>query len=271
MAAPGALEAQGVTVERAGRLALEHVSASLQAGAVVGVVGPNGAGKSTLLRALAGLLPLSAGHITLGGRPMAQLTRAEIARQIAYVAQSTSFQLPFSVFEVVHMGRFAVGDRGRPSGRRATDEAIERLELTALADRPVTTLSGGERQRVLLARAVASAASIWILDEPAAALDLRHAFDVLALARARADHGGLVVFAHHDLNAVRRSTDRAIMLDAGRVIVDGPSQAALSAERVAAVFGVKARVVDGGALVFEPAELPDGAASTASLGVRLPS
>ena len=228
-----ALEAAALAVP--GRL--QALSLALGPGELVAVVGPNGAGKSTLMQAVAGLLPAE-GRVAWHGQPLAKIPVAERARRLAWVGQEAQFEFAFPVREVVAQGRYAWGDD--PSG---VAEALAELDLTHLADRPATRLSGGERHRVGLARALATGAPIQLWDEPVAQLDVRHALEVLRLARRLSDAGGTVVVSLHDLRAAYRF-DRVLVLDRGRLAGDGPPHAVLTAALLREVFRVEATFVE---------------------------
>jgi iron complex transport system ATP-binding protein len=205
----------------------------LGSGELVAVVGPNGAGKSTLLQALAGLLPAE-GAIQWNGRPLSRIPMVERSRLLAWVAQEAHFEFAFPVREVVAQGRYAWGDD--PSG---VAEALAELDLAHLADRPVTRLSGGERHRVGLARALATQAPVQLWDEPVAQLDVRHALEVMRLARRLSSAGGTVVITLHDLRAAYRF-DRVLVLDRGRLAGNGRPHDVLTAALLRDVFRVKA-------------------------------
>lgn len=217
---------------------LEALDLSLPPGALVAVVGPNGAGKSTLLQALAGLLPAH-GRILWQGKDLARIPILDRGRRLAWVPQDFHAEFAFSVRDVVSQGRFAHGDQDH-----GVDEILEKLDLAHLADRAVTRLSGGERQRVLLGRALATGAPWQLWDEPLAQLDVRHALEVLKLARAQAEGGTTVVMTLHDLRLAERM-DLVVVLDRGRLCGVGPAAQVLTPEVLLAVFRVKARVLPG--------------------------
>jgi len=227
------LQATGLSVP--GRL--EDLSLDLGPGELVGLVGPNGAGKSTLIQALAGLLQTH-GAVHWDGHPLSHIPAAERGRRLAWVGQEAQFEFAFPVREVVAQGRYAWGDD--PAG---VAEALVELDLGFLADRPVTQLSGGERHRVALARALATRAPIQLWDEPVAQLDVRHALEVMRLARRLAAAGGTVVVSLHDLRAAYRF-DRVLVLDRGRLVGNGRPHEVLTAELIRQVFRVEATFVE---------------------------
>jgi iron complex transport system ATP-binding protein len=225
-----------------GRWLVEGVSFDVAAGAVTALVGPNGSGKSTILRLLAGLWRPTKGDIELDGTPLRKMRRRDVARRLSFVPQDTGIDFGFSVKEVVEMGRHPHRGRFEPleeSDRRSVTRALEQADVVELAARPVNELSGGERQRVLIARSLATEAEILLLDEPTSNLDIDHGLEVLTLLRRLANEGKSVVVALHDLNAVMRFADRAIVLDGGHVNIDGTPAEALTEGAVAAVFGVR--------------------------------
>lgn len=220
---------------------MRGVDLALARGSLVALVGPNGAGKSTLLRCLAGLVRPSAGRVTLDGIDLRTLGRAAIARRVAVVPQAFETIFPFTVREVVALGRTArLGLLALP-GRvdaAAVDRAIAELDLGALADRSLDALSGGERQRAVLAMALAQDGDVLLLDEPTVHLDPAHQRATLELVSRLARARGLVALAVlHDLNLAAALCDRVVALARGRVVADGPPIGVLDAPTVAAVFG----------------------------------
>lgn len=251
---PPVLEVAELSVALGRRPVLDGVSLAAGEGEFVAIVGPNGSGKTTLLRAIAGLLPF-AGRIALNGRPLGAMSLKERARVIAYLPQGNVFHWPVSVGEVVGLGRLPLmaGAGLSDEDRAAVDAAMERTEVQAFAARPVTTLSGGERSRVAIARVLATGAPLIIADEPTAALDLRHQIAILELLRRHADDQGTVVAVLHDLGLAARHADRIVILDGGRVVADADPRTALTPERLAETFGVRADVSEAhGALWVTP-------------------
>ena len=231
---------------------LDRVDLELRPGELVALVGPNGAGKSTALKALLGLVSLSEGDAHLGGEPVAGLPPRRRGRLAAYLPQDRALVWRLAVEDVVALGLFAWNGRSyrRLDGRGQAKvwAVLDRLEIAPLFGRDLTTLSGGERARVHLARALISPAPALVVDEPANALDLKHQHQAMAILREEADEGRAVLAALHDLDAARRWADRVVVLDAARVVADAAPDTALSADRLAAVFGV--RRLDGGG--YEP-------------------
>lgn len=247
------LRLEGAVVRFGDRSALDGVSLEPAAGAMTAILGPNGAGKSTLLRALAGLLPLSAGRLTLDGSEVSTLPRRELARAVTWLPQHADVPFPFPVEQVVMMGRYAHLRRWEAEGERersAVESALTQVDAADLRGRPFTELSGGEQKRVLLARTLATEAPVLLLDEPIADLDVRHALEFLAMLRRL---GRTVLLAIHDLNLAMRTCDRFVLLDRGRVVAHGSAPEVLTPERVSEVFGVEARrTADGTGLIVEP-------------------
>ncbi|MEW2165062.1 heme ABC transporter ATP-binding protein [Streptomyces sp. NPDC007084] len=214
-------EAAGLRVRLGGREVLLGVDVAARAGEVLALVGPNGAGKSTLLSALAADLPAAEGVVRLHGRPAAEWTAPELALRRAVLPQSAALSFPFTVEEVVRMGR-APWARTPYDDDAAVAAAMAATEVTGFASRSFAALSGGERARVALARVLAQRAPLLLLDEPTAALDLRHQELVLRVCRERAAAGDAVVVVLHDLGLAAAYADRAAVLCAGRVAAHGP-------------------------------------------------
>jgi iron complex transport system ATP-binding protein len=239
------LSVRDISVRLGGRTIVDSVSLALRAGDFAALIGPNGAGKSTLLKALAGLIP-AFGSPEIEGEPAAAMAPREHARKLAYLPQGHSFSWPLPASEIVALGRFPHADpfgRLAQTDRDAVARALEVTGTTEFAHRIVTTLSGGERARVALARVLATGARVILADEPTASLDPRHQFVVMEQLRRAAHDGGAVMAVVHDLALAARYADRVLVLEKGRLSADGPPETVLSAERIAAVFGVEADMV----------------------------
>jgi iron complex transport system ATP-binding protein len=222
-----------------GQPVLQDVSLDLGEGELLGVIGPNGSGKSSLLRIMSGVLRPQAGEVWLYGRRMDTLSAREIAQTIAAVPQDSHVDFPFSVLEVVLMGRspylagFAFESAADLAYARA---AMERTGVIHLAGRTVQELSGGERQRVMLARALAQSTPILLLDEPGAFLDLRHVVEIYDLLRELRHEGKTVVTVLHDLNLAAQYCDRLLLLDSGKVHSSGPPSEVLTYSAITSVY-----------------------------------
>jgi iron complex transport system ATP-binding protein len=247
-----ALSAVAVSVHLGGLPVLRRVDLEIARGEVVALVGPNGAGKSTLLGALAGDVPLDGGEVTLDGHPVRSVGAAALARRRAVLLQHQGLSFGFRVAEVVRMGR-------SPWHRTPQSERDEEVvasvmtvaDVDGLADRVFPTLSGGEQARTSFARVLAQEAPVLLLDEPTAALDIRHQEAVLGVARAVARAGSAVVVVLHDLSLAAAYADRICLLDAGRVAAEGTPDEVLTAERLGAVYEhpVSVTRVDGSLVV----------------------
>jgi len=204
----------------------------------VAIIGPNGAGKSTLLKLLAGDLLPSAGEIRLDGVPLASYSAHELSLRRAVLPQQTILQFAFSSREVVEMGRSPYRERrGSRVGERMVVTAMTRTETTPLAARTYPTLSGGEQGRVSLAQVLAQDAPILLLDEPTAALDLRHQGLVMEIARELASTGAAVLAVLHDLNLAAAHADRLAVLCDGRLVANDEPWAVLNEKLLSDVYG----------------------------------
>lgn len=233
------IRAEGVGVELDGHLVLDGVTLDVRAGEVLVLVGPNGAGKSTLLGVLSGERRPTRGSVSLEGRELASIRHSELAQLRSVLTQENQVSFPFRVIEVVSMGRapWARSIEGRDD-IAAVQEAMDAADVAHLAGRRYTSLSGGERARVSLARVLAQRARIVFLDEPTAALDLRHQEDVMRRARALADAGCAVVVVLHDLSLASAYADRMALIAQGRLEALGAPAEVLTEERVERVYGL---------------------------------
>ncbi|MEU9510943.1 heme ABC transporter ATP-binding protein [Micromonospora sp. NPDC048170] len=243
---PGATRVQvtGLRVDRAGRPVLDGVDLRIRAGEVHALVGPNGAGKSTLLAAVSGDLPAVAGTVEIDGSPPDRWSPVELAMRRAVLPQRSTLSFPFTVDEVVRMGRAPWA--GRPEQRRddaTVVDVLERCDVTRFADRRYPSLSGGEQARVALARALAQRAAVLLLDEPTAALDLGHQELVMRIARDRARAGDAVVAVLHDLTLAGAYADTVTLLADGRVRAAGPPAEVFTAPLLSEVYRHDVEVV----------------------------
>jgi len=223
------------------------VTLSLAAGEIVCLLGPNGGGKSTLFRTLLGLLPAQGGEVRLDGEPIAGLSRAAIARRVSYVPQAHAGYFPFSVLDVVLMGRTAHLSPFASPGKRdvaIAQASLEKLGLARLADQVYTRISGGERQLALVARALAQQAPLVVMDEPTASLDFGNQVRVLDEVRSLAREGIGVIMATHDPDQAFLCADRVALLHDGRLVADAPPREAITPATLAEVYGVDADVID---------------------------
>jgi iron complex transport system ATP-binding protein len=207
------------------------------------VVGPNGCGKSTLLKAIIRLIDYR-GSITLDGREIASLTRKELAKKIALLAQTTSGDMvnfPFTVAETVAMGSYsseALSEISRDN-RLFITEILQQLKLTSVKDTLIHELSGGQLQRVFLARTLAQNPDVILLDEPTNHLDLKHQLDLLHyLTGWVKENGKAAIGVFHDLNLVRYFGDRVALMSDGKLVSCGKPDDALNKESLRSVYGV---------------------------------
>ena len=235
------LAAETLSLTLGGTRVLDDVSVTFARGTVTAAIGPNGAGKSSLLACLASLRTPDAGRVTLDGKPVAALDRRERGRRIGLLPQAADVHWDVDVATLVGLGRFA--RQGRWGASAADHAAVARAmavtDVTRFATRGVDTLSGGERSRVLLARVLAGEPEWLLVDEPLASLDPAHQLDILDSLRAVAVAGAGVVVVVHDLNQAARIADRIVVLHRGRVAAAGSPSEVLTADVVAATFGIE--------------------------------
>jgi iron complex transport system ATP-binding protein len=239
-----ALDARGVSVDIDGKQILSDASISVRAGEVVALIGPNGAGKSTLLAALTGDQQRTNGAIEVAGRPLDDWKLKELSQQRAVLLQENGVFFPFTVEQVVEMGR-APWQRTPLDydDEAAVEEALHLTDIVRFRHRQVPSLSGGERARSAFARVLAQRTGVLLLDEPTAALDLRHQEDVLRLARDRAHAGDAVIVVLHDLNLAAAYADRIALLSEGRIVAQGTPTEVLTAERISDIYAQPVEVL----------------------------
>lgn len=220
---------------------VRDVSLSADGGSFTCIVGPNGCGKTTLLKAILQLLPPTSGSVTCDGVDLAGLTAAERARLIAYIPQIHRPPFPFSVFDVVAMGRTAHLDqlsRFTAHDKEIASAAIAQLGLESVADHSYTTLSGGQRQLVLIARAIAQQASHLLMDEPTSSLDYGNQFRVLDQVAELAASGLCVVMVTHDPAHAFHCADRVLVMADGVLVDQGSPAQAMTESALSELYGL---------------------------------
>ncbi|UYN83889.1 MAG: metal ABC transporter ATP-binding protein [Microcella sp.] len=234
-----AIDVRDLTVRFGETTALDSVSMCIDTGRVCALIGMNGSGKSTLFRAIMGLVAPDAGHVALDGVAPSIARRRGI---VGYVPQSelVDWSFPVSVHDVVMMGRYGrlgITRRPRAADHAAVAVALERVQLTELADRQIGELSGGQRKRAFVARGIAHDARILLLDEPFAGVDRTSESTIVRLLRELADEGRTIVVSTHDLQALPRLADDAVLLKQS-VLFHGDVAAALQPSTLARAFGI---------------------------------
>lgn len=227
--------------------ALQEVSLEICEGGFYGILGPNGSGKTTLINIMCGALKPASGWVIWNGRDLSSYSRRSIARSFAVVPQDYFINFPFTVLEIVLMGRKPHQSRFG----RLTDEdlgivysCMEHCGVLEYAEKSIASLSGGERQRVILARALAQTPQVLFLDEATSNLDICHKIDLLKLIKKlNTEQGVTVIAALHDLNLAGMFCDYLIYMDKGRVFCEGPADLVFKKEVVNQVFNVEVEIV----------------------------
>ncbi len=241
------LKIEGLTVSYGPRRVLDGVSLEVKSGEVLALIGPNGAGKSTLVRAVSGVVPAGGGRVRTNGDDLLSLPPMRRARFLAVVPQAVSLPPAYTVWETVLMGRTPyLNFLGQVSSRDEdiARQALQKVDALDLAERRVGELSGGEQQRALLARALAQATPILLLDEPTAHLDLQHQVGLMETVRALARREHLAVLvALHDLNLAARYADRMALLVAGQLKAVGTPRQVLTPELIFDAYHLSVNVI----------------------------
>lgn len=234
------LEIQNLSAGYPGNRVLDGISLTLDKGAVTVIAGPNGCGKSTLLKALAGILP-SEGSILLDGENLRALEKRELAKKVAFLPQSRPVP-ELSVKQLVLHGRFpylSYPRRYRQQDHAAAAAAMEKMGISDLADRSLTSLSGGQRQKVYIAMALAQDTPVVLLDEPNTFLDIPHQLQLMQHAKDLAAAGKTVVLVLHDLSMALEHADSLAVVQDGRCLFQGSSEETFLSGCLDAAFGVQ--------------------------------
>ncbi|NLA74292.1 MAG: ABC transporter ATP-binding protein, partial [Deltaproteobacteria bacterium] len=246
------IEINNITYGYSSEPVLKNISISFNTGKIVSLLGANGSGKTTLLKILLGLYKPQAGQVFLEGKSVSEIPAKQLARRIAYVPQVHRLSFGYRVIDIVLMGRlahkpffFKYGDRDE----EAAISALERLSISHLKDRPYTEISGGERQMVLIARALAQEADIFIMDEPVNGLDYGNQIRILAQIADLARSGYTFIKTTHFPDHALWISDRVIMIKKGQVIGDGPPKEVVNRKNLYQAYNTNVDVIelnDGG-------------------------
>jgi iron complex transport system ATP-binding protein len=223
---------------------LKGIDLAIDLGEVLSIVGPNGSGKSTLLKCINRILKTKGNTVFVDGKDINKLNLKELSKIMGYVPQSSMSVFPFTVFDIVMMGRTPY-IHWSPSEQdyEIVAETLDFLGLSDLAMRHFNELSGGEQQKVIIARALAQQPKILLLDEPTSNLDIKHQLEILCILKdlAQSKHCSIIV-AMHDLNMASRFSDKMLMLKKGCIFAVGTPEKVLTEENIEAVYGIKAKV-----------------------------
>ena len=236
------IETRDITFSYTANPLFDRLNVAIGEKEFVGLVGPNGSGKTTFLNLLTRVLKPSRGSILIDGHEIQAFSARDLACRVAVVPQESSIIFPFTVSEVVLMGR-APHLRSILEREEDFDIAAEAMEMTGvahLASRPVTMLSGGEKQGVLIARALAQRPSILLLDEPTAFLDIKHQVDIYdILTRLNHERGMTIIAVSHDLNLASHYCERVLVFKEGQLMFDGSPEDAITTETIRDVYGAE--------------------------------
>lgn len=234
------LHVKGLSLELGGASILEDISFSIGKGRYLGIIGPNGAGKSSLLKCIGRLYKNFTGRISLEGSPLSSMPEKLLARRIAWVHQTGSDSLPFTVREFALMSRYpwqkAIGGE-TVEDREIIDRSLETAGVTYIADRQLNSLSGGERQKALIAAALAQSTDILFLDEPTSFLDYMHQVETLELIeRVNREQGMTILLVTHDINLALHGADEILALKRGKMVWKGQSAELLENNLLSEIF-----------------------------------
>lgn len=236
----------GVTCGYGAAPVLQDASVQINSGDMMGIVGPNGSGKSTLLRAMSRVLKPLHGQVLLEEEDIYRTPAAVIAKKMAVVSQEQGSTFPFTVRELVMMGRIPHLKRFSREGiqdLKIVEQAMELTDTARLADRQASELSGGEKQRVLLARALAQEPKILLLDEPTSYLDLNYQIELMqVLVRLREEYGLTIIMVLHDLNLASRYCDYLVLVKQGTIRAIGSPHQVITAQMIKDVYGCEVSV-----------------------------
>jgi cobalamin transport system ATP-binding protein len=242
------VEVDELSVKAGAKFLISNITLTIDPGTWCTFIGPNGAGKTTLVETIAGLRRPSHGAVSILGEALAEMNDRDRALRVALVPQHPVVPSGMSVYDYVALGRVAHHGLFHTAGARdraVVESVLERVSLVEFRERDVATLSGGERQRMVLARALTQSTKVVVLDEPITGLDLRHQMDMLELLKSEVHQCDLTIVATlHDLTLAGQFADRLVLLDAGKVVLDGPAATVIRSDELARCYGMALRVVD---------------------------
>ena len=240
-----AIRTENLTFAYKNNPVLDGVSLCIESGEMVGILGPNGSGKTTLLKIFSAVLR-GRGEVKVNGRSIETYGKRELSRVFAMVPQESQILFPYTVAEIVLMGRASYHSPLALEGKKDLEVARASMELTdslAFSDRYLHELSGGEKQRVIIARALAQEPQILLLDEPSAFLDLKHQVQVFELMRRlNHEHRLTIVAALHDLNLAALFFPRLVLLCDGKIYRDGSPKEVLTEETIEEIYGIHVKI-----------------------------
>ncbi|SFM35971.1 iron complex transport system ATP-binding protein [Ectothiorhodospira mobilis] len=246
-----ALQITGLHFDYGSKTALHGVDLEVDRGEIVALLGPNGSGKTTLLQCANRLLKARRGEIHLLSRPLAGLSRARIARHIAYVPQVADGVYPMTVLESVLLGLEGIRWRYPTAEVERAVALLEHLDMPHLAHALLTEISGGERQKAAIARALMRETPLLLLDEPSNHLDLRHQRDLIRILQRRSRETGQgILVVLHDINIATQLADRIVLMREGRILAQGPPSEIITRDTIQEVYGVDAGIVSDGATPY---------------------
>ena len=240
-----AIRTENLTFAYKNKPVLDGVSLSIESGEMVGILGPNGSGKTTLLKIFSAVLR-GRGEVKVNGRSIETYGKRELSRVFAMVPQESQILFPYTVAEIVLMGRASYHSPLALEGKKDLEVARASMELTdslAFSDRYLHELSGGEKQRVIIALALAQEPQVLLLDEPSAFLDLKHQVQVFELMRRLNHEHRLTIFAAlHDLNLAALFFPRLVLLCDGKIYRDGSPKEVLTEETIEEIYGIHVKI-----------------------------
>jgi iron complex transport system ATP-binding protein len=238
------LEVNNIHFSIDGKKILDGISARFDPRKIHGIIGPNGSGKSTLLKNICRIWEPQSGSIVINGKDYIEIPRKELSTLVTLVPQNTTIGFPISVFDIVamgrnpHMGRF---EGVRQKDREIIERALQQANIYALKDRNINELSGGEGQLAIIARALATEASLILLDEPTSGLDVKHTLEIVEILFELKEQCKSILVTIHDLNLARKFCDTISILCRGKLFFSGTPEDAFTKENIRQVFEVNVR------------------------------
>ncbi len=236
------LEIQDMTVSYNKKPVLWDIDIALPKNKIISIIGPNGAGKSTLLKAIMNIIPSDSGKVKIFNQDL-----NKVRKKVSYVPQkeTVDWDFPATVYDVVMMGRYPhIGLLRRPKERdkEIVNRSMEKLDIAGLANRQISQLSGGQQQRVFLARALAQEATLYLMDEPFAAIDMSTENTIIQLLKEMAKNNKTIIVVHHDLHSVKAYFDWTVMLNM-RIVASGPTTEVLTSQSFQETYGSQLNVL----------------------------